>query len=161
MTLRVKSTLSAKALLRDPIYKKWAMKSPKLKSKGRGDPWRLYILKKNGRWAKKDFPTYAQAFNWMAKNLSEYADIVIHSKRLPFAPPVVKYRGKKTYWPSPKGYRWCPYCRRPTIFKYFRSHHAIPHIAPWYKRCNVCGIRAESIKLYESSVPPTITLERE
>lgn len=158
MTLPAKVTLSAKLLLKDPVYKKWAQKPPKLTAKGTQDPWRVFVLKPNGKWAKKDFPTYAKAFNWMAKNLGKYPDIVIHSKRQRFKPPVVRYKGKKTYWPSPRGYRWCPYCRRPTKFKYFKSHHAQPLMVPWYKRCHVCGVRAESLPIYESSVPPTIEL---
>lgn len=158
MTLPANSTLSVKTLLRDPIYKKWMSKPPKLKVQGSTKPWKIFVLKKTGKWATIEFDTYPQAFNWMAKHLKEYDDIVIHSKREMFKPPVVKYKGKKCYWPSPRGYRWCPYCRRPTQFKYFRRHHNLKTMAPWYKRCEVCGVRKESLPHYETPVPPTIEL---
>ena len=157
MTQKAKTKLTIRQLLKDPLYAKWMTKPPKITVKGVTEPWRVFIQQPDGKWAKKEFFNYVEAYNWMAKNIKNYPDIVIHSKRQAFKPPVVRYQGKKQYWPSPKGYKWCPYCRRPTRFAYFKKHHNQPLAVPWFKRCVVCGIRAENIPTYDSRVPPTVS----
>jgi hypothetical protein len=145
-------------LLKDPIYKKWIMTPPKMNSVGTTNPWRVFVQKKEGGWARVDFPSYAKAFNWMKNNLKNYEDATIHCKRTRFKPPVVKYRGKKQYWPCPPGYRWCGYCRRPTKFLYFKRHHNQPIIVSYYKRCHICGVRGEGLPTYDTRVPNQIFL---
>lgn len=49
---------------------------------------------------------------------------------------------------------WCFYCRRPTVFAYFRKHHAFAGTAlePYYdgsiRRCAVCGISHDNYRRY-------------
>lgn len=151
--------ITLRELLRDPIYKAWFQKIPKLSAEvAHTPPWRVYVQKEQfGSWAKLELPRYVKAYGWTAKNLKLYHDIVIMSKRQEFKPPVVKTStGKKVYWPCPDGHRWCPYCRRPTVFAYFSRHHMFSgryngnSSASGFKRCMVCGIRLVATKEYYS-----------
>jgi hypothetical protein len=54
----------------------------------------------------------------------------------------------------PPGHEWCPHCRRPTVFRWFRKHHAftpregsefVQVCDPSPLRCTICGIRESSI----------------
>lgn len=133
--------------------------------KGVGMPWRVYAQKEvGGRWRKRDFKRYKDAFEFLKPRLKTYHDISITSKRLRFPPPgrVVKIRRhgeplmQKTKHGSvqvtrlvrvtpPPGHSWCIYCRRFTVFIWFTSHHAftgssLDHSIPT-RRCCVCGIR--------------------
>lgn len=152
-----KATLTIHELLKNDLYKAWLKKIPKVNA-GHSDPWTVFVLS-DGRWSKRTFPRYTQAYNFMVRNLKEYDDIVIHSNRVSFKPPVVKYKGKKQYWPSPRGFRWCPYCRRPTRFAYFRKHRNHKMVEPYVKRCSVCGIRGENIPVYDTNIPHTLSAE--
>jgi hypothetical protein len=67
----------------------------------------------------------------------------------------IKYQKRVYYapivnWP---GHTWCPYCRRPTVFGWFTSHHAFPPSLPplpYKKRCGICGIAQQAIKEYRA-----------
>ncbi len=139
--------ISFKELLQDPLFKAWTMKPPKLNSVAIGSqPWYVYV-KREGRWGRKEFPSYAKAFNWLAMKLKadEVQDAAIHCKRQWFPPPLLRASGKKTFWPMPPGHRWCGLCRRPIVLAYFSRHHAFPkhvHPAPYELRCPICGARA-------------------
>jgi hypothetical protein len=123
------------------------MKLPKLKSKVRTiPPWHMYVLI-DGRWRRKEFDTYPQAFNNLIKRVKDgrATDGAIHSRGQWFSPPVVKVGGRKTYWPMPPGHRWCGLCRRPVVLQYFSSHHAFPRhhsLIPYELRCTICGARS-------------------
>jgi len=49
---------------------------------------------------------------------------------------------------------WCFYCRRPTVFAYFRKHHAFigtplePYFDGSIRRCAVCGISHDNYRRY-------------
>ena len=54
----------------------------------------------------------------------------------------------------PPGHQWCPNCRRPTVFRWFRRHHAFVEkpdaefkvvYDPSHLRCTICGIRESSV----------------
>lgn len=47
---------------------------------------------------------------------------------------------------------WCTYCRRPTVFRWFRSHHALRTAGlqgladPSDRRCSICGAREAFVR---------------
>lgn len=156
-------------LLEDPIYKAYFCKVPKLpKTSSTTPPWRLYIQRKGEtRWRRRDFDTYSAAFKVLKKLLKEdkVKDAAIHCRRMSFAPPVrmMKIRGKyvrgsdgvsrqatkRVDW-EPKipadifdEHEWCPWCRRPSVFKYYSRHHALGQLGmtidPSVPRCVICG----------------------
>jgi hypothetical protein len=149
-------SLTLRDLIKDPIYRKWYAMKPIEFSVGTL-PWRVWVLTPRG-WTKpkQDFRTYAEAYNWIVRRMDQYEDLVLYSKGHEFKPPIIKYRDKKYYWPTPIGFRWCGYCRRPTEFKMFSRHHALTHIQDTHApRCSICGARAKFQKLYESNLPPS------
>jgi hypothetical protein len=129
-----------------------------------GLPWRVYGQREGrGRWAKRDFETYVEAFRFLKPRLKTYHDISITSKARPFDPPgrLVKLRRngqplmvktnngmqratKLVPIKPPPGHLWCMYCRRFTVFIWFTTHHAFKRPQPYdlsSRRCCVCGIR--------------------
>lgn len=157
-------------LLEDPHYKAFFLKIPKLPVVLPGSkPWRLFIkLKANGRWAQKDFESYAAAFKYFNRKRKDgqVLDAAINCRRASFAPPLryAKVKGKYIIgsdgirrqatkaipWQpvldleSTDDIRWCPWCRRPTAFRYYGKHHALSSsvglaIDPSVPRCEICG----------------------
>jgi len=116
------------------------------------DPWRLIVQKdKGGKWFKKDFPSYAEAFHAVRPRLSSYWDAAIHCKPQAFNAPVVKIDGKRIWLPMPEGHRWCVYCRRPTVFGYCTRHHMSKYSLPAEElRCLMCGARAQAMREFPS-----------
>lgn len=141
-------------------------------------------LKGEGHWRAKDYHTYKEAFLKLKRILPRVNDAAITSKAKPFDPPhrVVRVKGKfqmnkqnqfvldkqgnkkpitkLVFWKpqmSPdefEEHHWCPYCRRPTVFKYFLTHHALTPrklggmgIDPSLKRCLICGSSERIVNL--------------
>lgn len=148
-----------KLLLSDPIYKAWTKKPPQKRAVIARNPWRVYALFEGHAWAKRDFPTYAKAYNFFRLCIREpsLVDGAIHSSVTWFKPPVVKMKGgKRTYWPMPTGHRWCGYCRRPVVYKYFSRHHMWASWMqggeiPW-RCCSICGGKEDLRKEYPSKL---------
>lgn len=92
-----------------------------------------------------------------------YRDAAINNKRLQFAPPtrLVKIKGKFVvgsdgvkrpvikekpwvHYHLELGtgviHDWCPYCRRPTEWRWFFKHPAMKVLDPSTKRCSICGV---------------------
>lgn len=127
-------------------------------------------------WRSRDFKSYKEAFIKLKSLLPRVTDASITCKSNTFDPPfrVVRVKGKfhtdkqgryildaegrkkqitrmvpwKAKMPADEfeDHVWCPYCRRPTVFKYFISHHALPlkrtggmPIDPTVMRCSLCG----------------------
>lgn len=151
-----KKQLTIHELLEDPHYAKWITMEPKITVKGSQAPWFIYAKrKKKGPWSRAEAPSYAKALEWLQAHLDEFYDIVITSKRQAFRPFVIRVDGTRDYWPCPPGYIWCTYCRRPTKFRYFTHHHALPRHIPvveYEKRCEVCGVRLKFIKRFSSKL---------
>jgi len=163
-------------LLKDQRYRKFFCKVPPLPDNGSELPWRLAIqFKPHGPWATKDYATYSQAFKKLKNNLSRINDAAIISKAIPFEPPnrVVRIKGKFIVRGGKKipvtklipwaptipadefdVHHWCPYCRRPTVFKRFLVHpiltrrrlNGIP-IDPEVERCSICGASSRLVDL--------------
>jgi hypothetical protein len=165
--------LTMRELLKDSLFKKWMMKPPNLGVTicYSGKPWRVWVQRElNGRWGKRDFAKYSEAWNFFVKHLKEGAyDAAISSKVKPFPPPVEKYK-KQEYTVKGKTYvkrvpvfyipkvpgmnpqhEWCPHCRRPTIFTTYRRHHAFAQRfnGEIKQRCSVCGIAWDNIRHYK------------
>jgi hypothetical protein len=144
--------VTLRELLQDPLFRKWMTKIPRPSPTPFPNGWRVYA-KIGGRWRRKEFRTYAEAYRWLMPRLRRFEDAAISSKAQPFKPPIVSRGGVKDFW-RPKldllGHRWCPYCRRPTVFFTFRKHHAMPAnlCASYEPRCTICGIRGSAIKEY-------------
>jgi hypothetical protein len=166
--------LTIHELLEDPRYKEFFLKVPPMPRVYRQQqmlPWRVYIQREtDGPWAKKDFPTYRQAFALFKRYLPEVHDAAIVSRAVAFAPPhrfvrikgkyLIDKRGNKVQvtklvvW-KPKlpaeeqDHHWCPYCRRPTVFRFYRIHHAFGKGIDFgldnVQRCTICGIRLEGL----------------
>lgn len=143
-------------------------------------PWRVYVQKvERGGWAKKDFAHYSEAANFAIRLMREGVwDLAVHCRSVSFGPPghwVNLTKGGKPVWLTgkdnkpilrdgqkvrkqkfvsmhiPPGHQWCPHCRRPTVFRWFRKHHAFPSndpsvaFDPSHLRCTICGIRESSV----------------
>lgn len=170
--------LTLRDLLQDPLYRRFFQKPVELNDRLQGlyeKPWTIWILDE-GKWVRAKAPTNRTALKWAAKHLREYEDIVISTSllvkrpiryRRHYNPPrykKIKTSGGKVKrvevlevveWDNyPHDHYWCPYCRRPTMFKPFRWHHAFPaKMGPLLQvvpRCEVCGIRfAEASRINE------------
>lgn len=128
--------ITIRELLRDPQYKAYFVKVPKLPEHYTPDslPWRLLVLKQGEHiWRGKRFGTYEEAFAGMKTMLPKIENAAINCPGLNFMPPVrtVRVKGKvdakgkpiiKTLVWKPRleadheAHYWCGYCRRPTIF---------------------------------------------
>lgn len=167
-------------LLKDSQYKEFICKVPKLPphlTQPGKEPWRLMVkLKGEHHWRTKRFATYKEAFSALKKVLPRAADATINCGAMQFDPftRVVRVKGKYfinakgqkiqktkliTWMPKmPEGefeeHYWCPYCRRPSVFKYFTQHHALPlrrtggiPIDPAVLRCSICGASENIVRL--------------
>lgn len=159
--------LTLRELLADKIYKEFFTTPPEMPviPVPELQRWRVYVQRETGgKWAKKDFVRYRDAFKFLKPRLREVHDATIQSRGIAFPPParVVKIRKNGQLLRDDKGklilrrivwqpilpeaeepHRWCPYCRRPTVFGWFSKHHAFP---PGFEfdlaiqRCTICGI---------------------
>jgi hypothetical protein len=167
-------------LLEDPKYREFFLTVPKTTVPKPGhQPWRLLIQREaGGSWAKKEFEKYADAFRRLAPDLrgGRVHDAAIQSRGIAFAPPTRVARitkgGKPVYQVGADGKRvqktvivrwkprldrdeephtWCTYCRRPTVFRWFKAHHLIRGttldglVDPGSRRCTICGVREEFV----------------
>jgi hypothetical protein len=172
-----RTMISLLELLEDPTYKEFFTTVPKLpraaRHPGMTPPWRLWAqLGTDRKWRSKDFPKYSEAFTYfkVLRKKHRLIDAAINCKRV--ATPAILHwvdtdqtmRGsdgkirpvqKQVLWlpPLPSDevdeHIWCPYCRRPTAFKYFTRHHALLRIGvmidPSIPRCIICGASSRMI----------------
>ena len=156
--------ITIKELLRDPQYKAYFVKVPKLPDhyKPESLPWRLLVLKQGETaWRSKRFGTYQEAFAAFKKLLPTLTDAAINCPGLNFMPPVrsVRLKGKvdqkgkpvvkSLVWkprlePDMAHHEWCAYCRRPTIFvdKAMATRMLNGFKMPTTQirhRCSICG----------------------
>lgn len=55
------------------------------------------------------------------------------TKVVPWNPDKLTAQAEEHYHP------WCPYCRRPSVFRWFFKHHSITVLDPTQLRCTICG----------------------
>lgn len=165
------SLIPMSELVRDPVYKRFLQTKPTLPGIARSQkmmaspPWVVYIQKRaDGPWGKKEFWKYSDAFKFLKKALKlGVHDAALNCKRVGFDPPlrfarikgkfVVGSDGKERQatkavpW-KPKldvgdeDHHWCKYCRRPTVFKYYRKHKRLQVVDSTMPRCCICGASA-------------------
>lgn len=57
-------------------------------------------------------------------------------------------------------HEWCPYCRRPTVLRWFKSHHALRTfniqelVDPSDRRCTICGARESFLREARKTARP-------
>lgn len=148
-------------LVADPVYKKWLLK-PRADHPVAKAPWRVFVqMERGGPWAKKDHAHYADAVKFAAKMAKRNAhDLAVHHSPAPVPQlrlkrVVGKRKGVTVHryvnWldlhPAlADRHQWCCLCRRPTIFRKFGRHHALPRNMPVNQevtRCSICGASAE------------------
>lgn len=125
-------------LIDDPAYRKFVKTVPRLPDNlQHGKPWAVWALTTQGKWRGGQFATYAEAWAVTIKTLrnTRYADVSLVSRRKLFTMPImvaplVSFQ-----------LAWCPRCRRPTVFEYAGSHHAVKVMTYDDPRCYYCGIR--------------------
>lgn len=168
--------ITIRELLRDPQFRDYFTKVPTLPDHYTPDklPWKL-LVQKHGetRWRAKRFGTYRDAFDGFKKMLPLIDNAAINNPALSFMPPLrtvrvkgktVMVRGKvkpviKTIIWKPRleadmaNHNWCPYCRRPSIFKYASlparrtpEGFVIPASEP-AMRCCICGASENIVNL--------------
>lgn len=158
--------LTLRELLTDKIYREFFITVPEMPANLHPSqtPWRVYVQKElHGRWARRDFNQYRDAFKFLKPLLKDAHDATIQSRGIAFSPParVVKVKRNGQLLRDEKGkvvlrrivwqpilpeaeepHRWCPYCRRPTVFGWFSKHHAFSSGFEFdlaLQRCTICG----------------------
>lgn len=145
-------------LCENPLYRKWIVQPP---TKLLEDPyvrkWRVWVQKvEGGPWGYREFKSWRKATKWAIKIRTKVWDLAINCPARPTRVPLVKTKritskglAIREPWALPAGHLWCDYCRRPTVFKYFKSHHVcrlgshrIPTI-PYIRMCTVCGVKED------------------
>lgn len=62
--------------------------------------------------------------------------------------------------PSDEPHQWCTFCRRPTVLRWFASHHALRTaglqelVDPSDRRCTICGAREDFIRATRGNARP-------
>lgn len=159
--------ITIRELLRDPEYRKYFTTVPKLPDHYTPDtkPWKLMVQFKGEHiWKAKRFGTYVDAFKGFKKLLPKIDNAAIVNPALSYQPPVRKVRIKGKFetirgrqvqqvrvivWkpklePEMGEHHWCPYCRRPSIFRELalpakRNHGFIMPVSSVQLRCIICG----------------------
>lgn len=171
-TLSTIELITIKELLRDPQYRAYFSKVPKLPAhvKPESLPWKLIIQKPDESiWRSKRYGTYPEAFAGLKKMLPKISNAAINCPGLGFMPPVrtVRLKGKfdkkgaqvirTTLW-TPQissdmaAHNWCPHCRRPSIFRIARlsrparGEYSTPQGEP-VLRCIICGASERVVDL--------------
>jgi len=136
--------VSMRELLEDELFRKWMVKVPP-HALGR---WRVYVLRDRG-WQRGEIDSYHHAYRWMASLLrrEDVLDVAVNNPAFPTRQPARRTESGavERWWPLSLAedlrHRWCPYCRRPTVFAYFSRHHALrtTTVDVNERRCYVCG----------------------
>lgn len=169
--------ITIKELLRDPQYKAYFTKVPKLPTHYTPEmrPWKLLVLKPDEhQWRSKRYGTYQEAFLGMKKMLPIIDNAAINCPALGFMPPTRTVRIKNKFDPKTKKqlirttlwhpqieadmaqHNWCPHCRRPSIFKLavlsrpLREGYRPIHGEP-VLRCIICGVSERTVDLRDPS----------
>lgn len=165
-------------LLEDKNYRQFFSTVPKQGATPMN--WRIFVQRKpDGPLAKKDYVRYSEAFARIKAELKRGTlhDGTIQSRGIAYGPPErivrITQGGRPVMVKSSTGalvqrtavvlwkprlpadeeaHVWCSYCRRPTVLKWFASHHSIRNspvagcIDPADRRCTFCGGREEFIR---------------
>lgn len=164
--------ITLKELLRDPQYRAFFIKPPRLPDHylPANRPWKLLVLKPHEDvWRSKRYGTYTEAFAGLKKMLPIVDNAAINCPALSFQPPSKTVRLKaqfdkkgnqllRTIWWKPQitadmdHHDWCPHCRRPSIFQVATlarkaNDHLLPIVGEGALRCMICGASERIIDL--------------
>lgn len=119
-------------LLKDPVYRRYFLTVPRLPYDLAIEcPWRVWVLK-DGKWLKRDFATFEDSFKFVKPRFRTWEDVSISSRVIGFDPP-------KNVRHAFNSYDWCKRCRRPSVFKTFKTHHALDNsIHRFFSHIPVC-----------------------
>lgn len=161
--------ITIRELLRDPHYKAYFTKVPKLPDHYTPEalPWRLLVMKQGEHvWRGKRYGTYQEAFAGLKKMMPTITNAAINCPPLGFMPPIRNVRVKnkidqRTKQPMIKSlvwkptlemdmakHEWCAHCRRPSIFvdrglgARMLNGYRMAATRTAY-RCCICGSSAE------------------
>lgn len=141
-------------LIEDSLFKAWFYRRPALADVTMARKWRVYVQKQeDGPWGRRDFRSWKKAMKFVKKIEGRVWDLALNCPSHPTRQPIVK-TGRKTpkglavreLWVIPSGHRWCDYCRRPTMFRYFGRHHSVPRnipVIPYIRMCSICGCKED------------------
>lgn len=146
--------LTTADLITDRRYRQWFREIPLLTHTPGPKPWYYYVQRHGSyAWARAAMSSYTEALRRAEIDLRSrsFYDVVIVSRAKAFPPPSdIRRRTKKNpagvwdfrwLWPeADPEYRWCMYCRRPTRFLKFKSHHALKVVTVDRARCETCGV---------------------
>lgn len=129
----------------DPTWKKYVLRAPRLPGgTSTTNPFRVWGIRHDDKWAGKYTDDYASAFDVLKKMLAKpdiYADAVIVCRPVAFGPPP----GME----MPRGTQWCGHCRRPSVFRRVYDH---PAMRKWQVvsddevvRCYYCAARQQRV----------------
>jgi hypothetical protein len=177
------SMLTIHDLLKDPVYREFITKRPELPGPYTAErkPFRLFVLlKKDHKWHTQRYGTYNEAFAALKRFLPHALDATINLPAIQTKGlhKVVRLKGQYFERVDKKGkvtriqktkeipwkpvmpidefeeHHWCPYCRRPTVFRRMLRHHALPTkkiagvpIDPALMRCTICGASENIVDL--------------
>jgi len=143
-------TATLRKQLKDPIFRAWMLKTPRMNKREGYKNWRCFVQrKKKGPWARVDFETYEEALKFLLPKILDktFYDGAVASKWWTYRMPRV--RNKATgqvgvHFPEGTGNKpnewWCPFCRRVTTFTWFKRHHNMKsYLCGQSKQCHICG----------------------
>ena len=137
-------------LLDVPVFRLYYLRPPQLpENLTWGQPWMVWAVNHDGRWGRKLFETYRDAWAKVVslyKDQDRIRDVCVVSRRMMFAPP------QRATWRA-SVYSWCSRCRRPSEFRQRSPEHHALREAPVLtddepRRCYYCGIRKTAMPLY-------------
>lgn len=145
MSLTVIRPLTMRELLTDATYRPYLLRAPRLPPGCRtGSPWQVWGLRDDDRWAGKTFAEYREAFELVKKMIrGPYQDVAIICRPTEFGPP--------DGFQIPPLMDWCGRCRRPTVFRRSRKHHAAKNWPAYDSdvlRCYYCAARQPTHRWY-------------
>lgn len=142
--------ITFRELVQDPLYRKWFLAKPQHADRR----WVAWVQREEGgRWARREFDGWREGARWVVAHHERVWDLSLccPGRATPRPKIKTKRRTKKGLavrvpWPLPEGHRWCPYCRRPTVFRRFSKHHAMwtmSFVNPNVRRCTACGVKED------------------
>lgn len=138
--MRLIAPLTMRELIADPIYRPYMLRAPRLPAGCQGaEPWRVWGLRDDDKWAGKLFPDFRSGFDLVKKMIKDerYVDVAIICRPKAFPAPAG--------FVIPPTMDWCGHCRRPTVYRRSLNHHAMrkwPVVSDEdVRRCYYCASR--------------------
>ena len=136
--------------LKDPVFRKWMQRVPKNTGRMPAKNWYVYLRETpDSNWTRKQFALYNDALRYLLEHRKDTYDQALNSKARMYPPPKIRNKKGNIKFKKPVapiGHKWCPYCRRMTLFQWFSKHPAtVKYMSPYDARCSICAFREDSI----------------